>query len=172
MGSGEFYPNFIPTGPVPNFCRHTSRILSLGSHMPGLRLACHEMGCLLYTSRGHPNSQTRTCSSKLHLAYLTGWPRSRSRTAKVAILIAEAPEEIRDVLAKIKISLTKADSIWCLGATFINNKMLGKTLAYLMDVDVMDKKITRLLKEGKKEMIFRQVINMMPLPCITCNNDA
>ena len=53
-------------------------------------------------------------------------------TAKVAILIAKAPEEIRDVLAKIKISVTKAESIRCLGATFINNEILGKTLAYLM----------------------------------------
>ena len=40
-----------------------------------------------------------------------------------------------------------------------------------MNIQVTDGNITRLLKEGKKDMILRQVVNMMPLPCLTCNKD-
>ena len=92
--------------------------------------------------------------------------------AKMATLIRDAPEELRHVLMKMKMSKTKADSIKCLGANTINNEMLGKTLAFLMDIQVTDENITRLLKDGKKDMILRQVVNLMPLPCITCNNDT
>ena len=90
----------------------------------------------------------------------------------MADLIAGAPEELRHVLEKVKMSQSKYSNMKSLGATTINTEMLGNTLAYLMDIQVTDDDITRLLKEGKKDMIIRQVVNMMPLPCVTCNGDA
>ena len=90
----------------------------------------------------------------------------------MADLIAAAPEELRHVLEKVKMSATKYNNMKSLGAATINTEMLGNTLAYLMDIQVTDDDITRLLKEGKKDMIIRQVVNMMPLPCFTCNGAA
>ena len=91
---------------------------------------------------------------------------------KMAKIIADAPDELRHVLMKVKMAISKNDSIKSLGATSINVDMLSKTLSYIMDIQVNDETITRLLKEGKKEMIVRELINLMPLPCVTCNQDA
>ena len=90
---------------------------------------------------------------------------------KRGTLIAQAPEELRHVISKVKMNTSKAESMRSLGAVTINTEMLGKTLAYLMDIEVTDNNITRLLKEGKKDMIVRTMVNLMPLPCLTCNHD-
>ena len=90
----------------------------------------------------------------------------------MARIIADAPEEICHVLMKVKMEISKSDSVKSLGATNINVDMLSKTLGYIKDIQVNDESITRLLKEGKKEMIVRALINLMPLPCVTCNQDS
>ena len=41
-----------------------------------------------------------------------------------------------------------------------------------MDSQVTDEAITKLLKEGKKDKIIREVLNLMPLPCVTCTKDS
>ena len=93
--------------------------------------------------------------------------------ASNATLISDAPEEeLCHVLSRVKMELTKTECMKSLGHNSINAEMLSNTLAYLMDVQVTDNSITRLLKEGKKDMIVRQVVNMMPLPCLTCNKDS
>ena len=91
---------------------------------------------------------------------------------KMASMIVEAPEELRFVLDKVKMNASKADNMKSLGATSINVEMLANTLSYLMAVQVTDESITRLLKEGKKDMIIREVVNLMPMPCVTCNRDS
>ena len=92
--------------------------------------------------------------------------------AKMARIISDAPEEHRPVLTRVKMEISKGESVKGLGATTINVDMLSKTLGYIMDIQVTDDTITRLLKEGKKEMIVRELINLMPLPCLTCNQDS
>ena len=90
----------------------------------------------------------------------------------MATIISAAPEELRHVLGMVKMSKTKSENMKSLGGNGINVDMLTKTLAYLMNIEENDEAITRLLKDGKKDMIVRQVVNLMPLPCLTCNQDT
>ena len=91
---------------------------------------------------------------------------------KMSAMITGAPEELRFVLSQIKMSKSKSDGMKALSSSTINAEMLGKTLAYLQNTQENDESITRLLKEGKKEMIIREVVNFMPLNCVTCNKDS
>ena len=52
-------------------------------------------------------------------------------------IIAGAPEELRLVLGKVKMSSSKRDIMNGLGANNIKTEMLGKTLSYLKDRNVM-----------------------------------
>ena len=93
--------------------------------------------------------------------------------AKGARILTDAPEEIKPVLAKVKMNQKKEDTMKNgLGHNSINVEMLANTLAYLLEIQVTDEIITGLLKEGKKERIFREVTNLMPLTCVTCRRDT
>ena len=90
----------------------------------------------------------------------------------MADLIAAAPEELRHVLEKVKMSQSKADNMKSLGDPTINKELLAKTLGHLKNINMDDESITMLLKDGRKDMIIREVINLMPMPCVTCNSDS
>ena len=90
----------------------------------------------------------------------------------MSIILAEAPEELRFLLAEVKMEQDKKANLKNLNSTSINSEMLTKTLAYLMSVDITDEKITRLLKNGKQEMIMRMLLNLMPMQCLTCLKDT
>ena len=81
--------------------------------------------------------------------------------ARMATIVSDAPEEHRHVLNMVKMSKTKKENMKSLGGTGINVEMLAKTLAYLMDIQVTDETISRLLKEGKKDMIVRQLVMLL-----------
>ena len=92
--------------------------------------------------------------------------------AKSAKIIAEAPDEIKPVLVQVKMNQKKDKSMKSLGSNGINVDMLSNTLAYLLEIEVTHERISELLKEGKKELIFRELCNLMPLPCVTCRRDS
>ena len=92
--------------------------------------------------------------------------------AKLARLITEAPAEPKIVLNKVKMTKSKAENLKSLGAPVINKEMLAMTLGHLRNINVDDESITMLLKDGKKHMIIREVMNLMPFPCVTCHKDA
>ena len=53
LGSGEFYPNFIPTGPVPNFCPIVSRtIVNLSAVSEQLRPSSIRKSSLIVAAFG------------------------------------------------------------------------------------------------------------------------
>ena len=87
-------------------------------------------------------------------------------------IIAEAPEEFRLLLAKVKMEEDKKTNLKNLSNSSINSEMMTNDLAYLMSVDVTDEKITILLKNGKQEMVMRTLLNLMPLECTTCLKDT
>ena len=92
--------------------------------------------------------------------------------AKMARIITAAPEEIKPVLVRMKMKASKSENMKSLGGPNINNEMLANTLAFLKDIQVDDECISGLLKEGKKDLIIREVMNLMPLPCVTCTLDS
>ena len=92
--------------------------------------------------------------------------------AKGAIILAAAPEELRPVLNAVKMGATIEENKKSLASNKINTEMLGQTLAFLLDTQVNDERIAGLLKEGRKDLIIRELINLMPLACVTCNRDT
>ena len=88
---------------------------------------------------------------------------------RMAFILAEAPEDIKPVLVKIKMDQDKDTNMKALGCS--TTELLTKTLAYLMKCEVTDEKITRLVMKGKKMMIIRNLWNLMPEQCTTCLKD-
>ena len=72
----------------------------------------------------------------------------------------------------VKMSASLEENRKSLTTNTINTEMMGKTLAFLLDIEVTDEKIAGLLKEGRKDLIIRELINLMPLACVTCNRDT
>ena len=54
--------------------------------------------------------------------------------AKLARIISDAPEEHRQVLTKVKMEISKGESVKGLGATTIYIDLLSETLGYIMDI--------------------------------------
>ena len=90
---------------------------------------------------------------------------------RMAFIVSEAPEELKCVLTKVRMDQDWKTSMKSLGCSSLNSEVLGKTLAYLMGLDVIDKQVTRLLKQGLQEMICRKTLHLMPEQCRVCLDD-
>ena len=74
---------------------------------------------------------------------------SNPAVERMSIILAEAPEDIKPVLVKIKMEQDRESNMKSLSNTAFNTELLSKTLAYLMKCDVSDERITRVVRKGK-----------------------
>ena len=87
---------------------------------------------------------------------------------RMGFIITQAPDEVKPVLVKIKTDQDKAANMKNLSNTSLNTEVLSKTLAFLMNCEEKDERITKLVRKGKQMMIMKLLVNLMPEQCNTC----
>ena len=87
--------------------------------------------------------------------------------AKIATDVGDSKEmeDIRDAINKVKVAQDYEENFKALNLT---TEVLRRTYAYLMNKDIKDEEVVKLLKDGLRIEILRRLVIMMPEQCKTC----
>ena len=91
------------------------------------------------------------------------------RSKMLADIISAAPENIKAALMRIKMENSFMTNFGALEG--VTCEVMADTLAYLLDTNINDDRIKRLLKKGRQLMILRTLINLMPTQCTVCTKN-
>ena len=88
--------------------------------------------------------------------------------AKIATDVGDSEEmaDIRDAINRVKVAQDYGENFKALN---LNTEVLRRTFAYLMKLDIKDKDVVKLVKDGLRIEILRKLVIMMPEQCRTCH---